>query len=372
MASVSQALDSLLPSRTHPPKLTSLANSLLAQSRLRAPNLKAEEEIARPYACAEIACSRLRVQLRLPASLKGRPPCKPGVYKKLIGFLKDVLIEQKDVPEQTISTPKKRMANGAVKGTTSTATTPASTPKRKDDFVGKVRAGERGQKEGEAPEWVMPLIRKLCKAFSTPLIPPHVYTGVCVVLKLAEIWPYGSSRQGSSEFTGNTSALIIAIYLLVLARMQNGDMSTDAYTRRYGRAIEIAELGEKAKGKEMVEGWIKKLDREGWCTEQDWWRNVPEGVIESRDSVDGIHGQGGADEEGNLVLNMKLKRRKGQDVLEEEEDDPEGVLLPGLGTMMQDAVHWLSEERKLEYRTWKEGLLRKIKLIERDASSGYS
>jgi origin recognition complex subunit 6 len=157
MASVSQALDSLLPSRTHPPKLTSLANSLLAQSRLRAPNLKAEEEIARPYACAEIACSRLRVQLRLPASLKGRPPCKPGVYKKLIGFLKDVLIEQKDVPEQTISTPKKRMANGAVKGTTSTATTPASTPKRKDDFVGKVRAGERGQKEGEAPEWVMPL-----------------------------------------------------------------------------------------------------------------------------------------------------------------------------------------------------------------------
>src|SRR5271154_3598114 len=204
MASISQALDSLLPSQTHPPKLTSLANSLLGQSRLRAPNLKPEEEIARPYACAEIACSRLRVQLRLPASLKGRPPCKPGVYKKLIGFLKGVLIEQKgDAPEQTISTPKKRMANGGVKGTTSTVTTPASTPKRKDDFAGKVRVEERGQKEGEAPEWVMPLIRKLCKAFSTPLMPPHVYTGVCVVLKLAELWPHGLSGQGSSGFIGN-------------------------------------------------------------------------------------------------------------------------------------------------------------------------
>jgi origin recognition complex subunit 6 len=41
-----------------PPKLVSLALSFVAQSRSFAASLKPEEEIARPYACAEIACRR--------------------------------------------------------------------------------------------------------------------------------------------------------------------------------------------------------------------------------------------------------------------------------------------------------------------------
>lgn len=57
---IEQALNSLLPTlnNTLPPELVNLALSLLAQSRSRASSLKAEEEIARPYACAEIACKR--------------------------------------------------------------------------------------------------------------------------------------------------------------------------------------------------------------------------------------------------------------------------------------------------------------------------
>lgn len=51
---------SLLPSITLPlpTELVNLAVSLLAQSRSKASTLKQDEEIARGYACAHIACER--------------------------------------------------------------------------------------------------------------------------------------------------------------------------------------------------------------------------------------------------------------------------------------------------------------------------
>lgn len=58
--SVEQALTSLIPRHNGdlPTELIELASSLLAQSRNKASNLKAEEEIGRTYACANIACER--------------------------------------------------------------------------------------------------------------------------------------------------------------------------------------------------------------------------------------------------------------------------------------------------------------------------
>ena len=60
---IHSALQSLVPHTIddqHPARLVNLANSLLAQSQLRAPNLKPEEEIARAYGCCEIAVKRLQ------------------------------------------------------------------------------------------------------------------------------------------------------------------------------------------------------------------------------------------------------------------------------------------------------------------------
>jgi len=57
-----QALLALLPTHASaaalPPQLVELANSLLAQSKVRASTLKADEEVARAFACAHIACER--------------------------------------------------------------------------------------------------------------------------------------------------------------------------------------------------------------------------------------------------------------------------------------------------------------------------
>ena len=57
---VTQALAGLLTGRQGelPSELLELANALLAQSRSQASSLKADEEIARSYVCAHLACNR--------------------------------------------------------------------------------------------------------------------------------------------------------------------------------------------------------------------------------------------------------------------------------------------------------------------------
>lgn len=58
--SIEKVLSGLLPTYNNdlPPELVNLSITLLTQSRSYASSLKPEEEIARPYACAEIACNR--------------------------------------------------------------------------------------------------------------------------------------------------------------------------------------------------------------------------------------------------------------------------------------------------------------------------
>lgn len=58
--SITQALNGLVPTLNGPlePELAELASSLLVQSRSKASTLKADEEIARSYACAHLACER--------------------------------------------------------------------------------------------------------------------------------------------------------------------------------------------------------------------------------------------------------------------------------------------------------------------------
>ena len=58
--SIEQSLNGLMSTLTGPlpPELRELAVSLLAQSRVRASTLKADEEIARSYVCASLACER--------------------------------------------------------------------------------------------------------------------------------------------------------------------------------------------------------------------------------------------------------------------------------------------------------------------------
>ncbi|KIW13696.1 hypothetical protein PV08_08887 [Exophiala spinifera] len=396
-SAITQSLATLLPTYASklPPQLTHLAESLLAQSHQRASHLKPEEEIARAYACSEIACKRLRAQCRLPAPKSSSAPCKPTVYKKLLTFLERVLDE--DSAQTPKSTPggRKRTANGQVKDSPALSSEPSTPSKTRRNpnsgFIGKIKArpNKPGSSNKEAPSWLMPSIRKLCRLFSTPLLAPHVYTGTCVILRRTGMWPRPEDTDTApededGEFKQDATGLMVALYLMTLTRMKTGKMTTSVYKSTCSRAV--AEI-EYAAGTEGVEAWIRRINREGYCGQQDWWVSVPEGVFSfdptksaadrDDDQGDTVEAEAQAEDEEDVLVSRssRLRPRPGPGksaaaAEDDEEEDPKGVLLPGLHTMMQDAVDFLSEERTREYTAWKKALLRKLDRLDRVPAGG--
>lgn len=58
-SAIEQALTTLVPAyNVLPPELVNLATALLSQSNAKAGSLKPEEEVARTYVCAHLACER--------------------------------------------------------------------------------------------------------------------------------------------------------------------------------------------------------------------------------------------------------------------------------------------------------------------------
>lgn len=385
--SVETSLSSLLPTLNGnlPPELVHLATSLLAQSRTRI-NLKPNEEIARPYACAEIAYKRLQSRHKLPGTHR-RPPLPPKVYAKLLDLLEKGLQLQKPArtkadggketagsgssPAKGPTTPRKKGVAGRETPSTSATSTPAVTPSKKVAFAGKISARKPAGTgvEEEAPKWVMPLIRRLCAAFNTPMLPPHVYTGACIVLKLAELWPPADADQ-EDESRSTISAMTIAIYFMVLTKMQKGKITPEVYLNRCEKAIKVTtEMRNDDLSKGVVDDWIKRMNAEAWCRGQEWWDSVPEDVMD----VQAQNGGNAVDDlaEEDDVVSSKRKRRR---LIEDDEaaNDADGVLLPGLGTMMQDAVDFLSQERTLDFLEWKEGILEKIAQMEKGKGRAMS
>jgi origin recognition complex subunit 6 len=181
------------------------------------------------------------------------------------------------------------------------------------------------------------------------------------VLKLAKLWPVvGSERE--DDLRTSITAMTIAIYFMVLTKMQRGKMTPELYVDRCGKALDVAvEMGSVSFSKDVVDGWIKKMNDKGWCRQQDWWDSVPEDVMDVEAQDNGCEDVA---EEDDVVCSRRKRRRLLVEG-DQTEGDKEGVLLPGLGTMMQDAVDFLSEERTLNYLEWKEGVLGRIKQMEK-------
>ncbi|OCT44563.1 hypothetical protein CLCR_05821 [Cladophialophora carrionii] len=460
-------LVSLLPSYTVsalPARLIQLSESLLAQSRQRAAHLKPEEEIARAHACCEIACLRLRAKLRLPAPKTGGAPCKPATYRKLVAFLGGVLDEAATTTPTTTTTTtttggtpqkptpgtagKKRIADGSIKtgvdgidserrgkgrrsGSNGVTTTPSTTPskskprsttststsrsitKKEGTFRGKVNGlahRDAAEEEEEAPRYVMPLIRRLCRTFVTPLLAPHVYTGVCVVLKLDGLWPPPPREDAAQDVAGEeeeekhleekVTGLLVALYLMTLTRMQRASkMTTAVYKATCARAVAVLGYIPGVKG---VEGWIRRINQQGYARGQEWFGSVPERVFEfdpnaggdivededgeeeeedDEDEDDEGIGQEGRpdgyheeeeedDDNDDLIISGRKRPRNsaqppGIEDVEEVEEDPDGVLLPGLHTMMHLGLDFLGDDRTREFEKWKKQFLQRLDRLDR-------
>ena len=342
--SVVQALSSLIPALTGPlpPDLIELARSLLAQSRSKASNLKADEEIARAYACANIACERCEAiamvrseysytdntrrskqKLALP-KIESRPPCPPKVYQRLYKYLDGVLPggTRKSARATNLDIPTSSPVSSPVK-----PRTPARGAHLRPDFLKTKTTPKRTTKVPEIPSWVMPAIRELCKKMSATNAPHHIFAGVSSIYL---------SEKTQQVIDLKLSALIVAVYCLVITRLAGVGIAQDEYERQKNLSLAIL----KESFREVFEGEdVQEIDVDE-CTKQfkdrqwtrmDWFGNIPVGVgVGSTNDASEVAADAISDdeeaEEGRI-----LPMQKNAGMLDFGNED---FLQAGLGTMV--------------------------------------
>lgn len=363
-ASVEQALSGLVPALNGPlpPELLELALSFLARSRSVASSLKPDEEIARPYACAQLACERLKKRLNLP-TITSRPPCAPRIYKKLYAYLTSALLPPSTTTPNQPQTPRKNRDAA----TNSTQNTPSRTPASGRRTPKSTRGGAHTFEE--APEWVMPAIRSLVKAFEYPAAAPHIYTGVETILPLlARTTAAAGVETPSKRSRGSDSrrneitdtqilGLIAVVFLYVFARMKDVDVSEKHYAVWSERAVRMlceTAVGETTSSEEMLlvmEALMPMVHEEGWL-DMEWFSNIlPEG---SGEAVQGVETTEGDQPGASAVAVKGMGKGMGGG----------GSEYIGLATMMQDATDYLGERQRDNYQQWKSRILERAREIE--------
>lgn len=172
-------------------------------------------------------------------------------------------------------------------------------------------------------------------------------------------------------------ALIVAVYFLVLARRRNptdqedgGDYpaSATADSRKMDKKT-FAEMRQTAlvslglpssehRHRDDVDQWIALVMEQGWVGGKEWFENIPQaGELDGDDAY--LSGEDGLEDDDNERKGMATGLGS---IL--SKDAARGGLLPGLGTMMQDRVDWLSEDRREDYMEWKADMMARIEQIQ--------
>ncbi|KAI9894973.1 MAG: hypothetical protein M1814_000194 [Vezdaea aestivalis] len=365
---IGDALQSLLPAANPPlpPSLVQTALSILAQSRTRAGSLKPEEEIARPYVCAHMACERLKTSLDLPP-ITPRPPCAPKSYQALYTHFSTLLAQRKrgrprkgeEVytdsltvvepivppvrPLQPVDLPEDKAALPA-RGRRSTGQASRST---------KISAA---RKDIALPVWLVKTVRSLCRTLGTPNAIPHVLAGISTVgagqgdaSKPAKSQDLNLADSPSSKpsWQENLLALAVEVYLLVVSQMNSSTSSeSDTIQRRHeildllGKDSTATDAGSTIDIEDLVQ-WQHELESKNWV-EEAWFQNI----------------------KGMIVPDDKNEEEATEDNQDAEDEDLMGHMSRGLGTMMQDKVDFLSETRRREYLEWKFHILARIDAIQ--------
>jgi origin recognition complex subunit 6 len=399
---VEVALHTLLPTISYPPTdLIALASSLLSQSRAVAASLKPEEDIARSYVCAHIACERLKNRLGLEVA-KPKPPCPPRTYNKLYQYLDGAL----DTPRTPTANRKKDALQGSTTPSsrvrsqpTAEVRTPRNSSKRSRTTTteGEEEKEGKSKQEEEVPSFVLPLVRAICTATRTPKATPHVSVGAGAALR--EITSRATQRATDGEATrkrrrktprppsvstGVADAmwppLLVALHVFTVARMR-GLERTDEHmgwirqeATQAGRDFIQAQSSDVAPRlgtvlEKDVDFYLLEAEDGGWL-EMEWYRNIPEKMEEAEmGESDGSITPRKPPSKTPLRRKEKHGGKEGHgDIRGALEDDPGAAgLLPGLGTMFQPAIDWLSEDRRDEYTRWKRSVLKEIAAIESEA-----
>lgn len=374
--SIEPSLALLVPSLNgaFPPQLTDLAASLLTQSRHRASALKSEEEIARPYACAHIACERLKTILDLPP-INHKPPIPPRIYTRLHTYLDKIL--PSSVPS-SLKTPSKARSISA----TGTPDSYRSTRPNTGRF-GAYSFGTPTKSTGRAttltsagaglPPWIHPTIRYICqKVWTARSTKPEgsvapASLAPTILAGLEAIAAPGGKRTSDPWIINNWTPLVAAITLLVRARqsviLHGGELEEaelDSVRREISKALARARVdvqvgggrmdeeeaweGYEAITKRTVEAAVSKILQEQWHN-ADWYH-----------ALDEIH----------------QRMRDGQDTDAIVIDHHDRAVIAEINetktkksdSMFQDEWDFLSERRIEETKLWKERILWRITELE--------
>ena len=385
-ATIELTLASLLPTVSYfPPELLLLCASLIAQSQSKASTLKPEEEIGRTYACCHIACQRLGHRLGLEIA-KPAPPVKPKVYNKLHTYLNAVLKTTWNPRPPTTNRTEDKQTKP--KPTRATNPQPAPTvpplPSKK-----RPHTSIPSQTHANAlPPSTHPLIRHACQSADAEEAIPHVFAGLSSILShlnySASSTPQRTAKRRKLETAGapedisatHIPSLIIALVLAVMGRMWGEEYVDDReVVGGVGEGMRALVAGTEFEGwgfefdeKELLENvrcWKSAI--KGEWGEWEWWGNVPKCVsalledakrmLEEAGEWDGKEKNGGRGAKGGRGVStaktpLRRREKRGEDVV------GAAGLLPGLGTMFQPAVDWLSEETRENYVRWRREALR--------------
>ncbi|KAL8894303.1 MAG: hypothetical protein Q9192_004433, partial [Flavoplaca navasiana] len=342
--------------------LVELAASLLAQSRNRASSLKAEEEIARTYVCAHIACDRLKQSIGLP-KIHYRPPCPPKVYEKLYRQF-----------DSALTTGARRSSRGTKPlGAINPAEVSATTLRKKSakTFASTPSQAVRKRKReitisDQEPAWVIKDIRRLCKQLGAPAATPHVFAGVSSILTFPAPNQDAMTEKDLERLRSlSIEPLIVGVYTLVRTRLSGVEMDPSTFLEQSATALSILSQLRSEGGtstiidpKSVIE-WMQEIKRGCW-TDLDWLKNIEEGNGLGFDGAESTHledSDAGISDEGEPAIPGSHKSRR------HEAEKP--YLQPGLNTMMQARVDYLSDEKRADYRVWKKGILARIDRIEK-------
>ncbi|MCJ1227932.1 hypothetical protein MMC12_004591 [Toensbergia leucococca] len=360
--SIAQSLTGLVPTLNTPlpSELLELAASLLAQSRSKASSLKAEEEIARSYACANIACERLKQTLGLP-KIQPRPPCPPKVYQKLYKHLDTALtVGTRRRERNTVA----KVSEALPRSSPSKPRTPAK-PTPSKPITPQSRQSRKTTIAPDIPTWVMPTIRHLCTSLDARTAPPHVFAGVSSILLLpAPFNPYTRTETSQSLNPDKILSLIIAVYLLVRARLLGVETPASEYCRQKDLAVANVRTAEALQVEEDnihdadIDQWMREIRNQGWA-ELDWFKNIGQGTGLNSEILEEDQVMSNGDMEGLQETMTPIKKT----VIDDDENN-NITLLAGLGTMMQDRVDYLSDARRLDYLQWRKHVLSRIDELE--------
>ncbi|KAI6781371.1 Origin recognition complex subunit-like protein [Emericellopsis cladophorae] len=359
---IEQALWSLMPTFASdlPPSLIELTGSLVAQSRLKASTLKAEEEVARLYACANIACDRLKITLDLPP-IQPRPPIAPKHYKKLHAHLDNVL-PQSSTPARSragrIRTPSKAsMGYGVIEVKDS----PSRGTPSKEQILAQWRTGDaatptkRGQHSLLRP-WVRPVVKRMCAELQQEKMAQTVFAGM-------ETITCPAGRPTKDEWvTDNYAALFAAVFYWSLIRFRALTEGTviprePAYEQRR----QILSLMSQARKTVVLPGADDDVSWKDWSDLKPRDFNHAVATVKERAWL-------GSSWYKDIDDVVKFQNwDEGDDRVDEDADLSGPIRARLVDTMLQDKTDYLSETRKVNYEAWKADVLLRMAQRKEDA-----